>query len=223
MNPGQSGGSGGPPGSIEVAIPWSAFACADCPTGFVPDVPFRFAMTVARGNLAFPVGGQDYKPDGAHEDMLTEAVAGTTTTSTNNCPGFGVATTFCELADGSADAFVQRSTILPNETVPGGRIVGLTGAKAGASITLNWLPSCSVGDTDYEVYEGILGSWASHVPVTCNSGGLTATFPPAAGSSYYLVVPRNAGNEGSYGKNSVGVERPASASFCVAQSVGTCP
>ena len=48
---GQSGGSGGPPGSVEVAIPWTAFGCADCPAGFAPGVPFRFAMTVARGNL----------------------------------------------------------------------------------------------------------------------------------------------------------------------------
>lgn len=224
VNPGQSGGSGGPPGSVEVAIPWSVFGCADCPSGFTSGVPFRFTMTVARGNLAFPVGGQDFKPDGAHEDVLSEAVARTTTTSTNSCPGMGVVTTFCELADGSVDAFVRKATVLGSETAPGGRIVGLTGTKAGASITLNWLPSCSAGDTDYEVYEGLMGSWASHVPVTCSTAGATtATFPPASGNRYYLVVPRNATNEGSYGKNSASVERPVSSSFCVPQVLGTCP
>jgi hypothetical protein len=90
---GASGGSGGPPGSVEVAIPWSSFAGM----GFGPGVPFRFTMTIARGNLAFPVGGQDFTPDGAVEDLMSEAVAMTTTTTTTGCPGMGVNTTFCEL------------------------------------------------------------------------------------------------------------------------------
>lgn len=224
VNPGQSGGSGGPPGSVEVAIPWSAFGCAQCPTGFGPGVPFRFAMTVARGNLAFPVGGQDFKPDGAHEDVMSESVARTTTTSTNSCPGMGLGTTFCELADGSVDAFVRRQTILQNETAPGGRITALRVDKSGGSLALNWLPSCSTGDNNYEVYEGMVGTWYSHVPVTCTTGGATSsTFAPAAGDRYYLVVPRNNTNEGSYGKNSSSVERPPSSSLCVPQALGMCP
>jgi hypothetical protein len=181
-------------------------------------------MTVARGNLAFPIGGQDFKPDGAHEDVMSEAVGRTTTTSTNSCSGMGIGTTFCELADGSVDAFARRATVLQSETPPGGRITGLQAAKAGASITLNWLPSCSTGDTDYEVYEGSVGNWASHVPVTCTTGSATtSTFAPAAGDRYYLVVPRTNANEGSYGKDSASVERPSSAAMCVPQAVGLCP
>jgi len=225
VNPGQSGGSGGPPGSIEVAIPFTAFNCPTCPQGFGPNVPFRFGMTVARGNLAFPIGGQDYKPDGAHEDVLSEAVAVTTTTSTNSCPGMGVQTTFCELADGSSDALVRHATVLTNEAGPGGRISGLTETKgAGSSVTLNWFPSCSAADTGYRVYEGAIGTWYSHVPVSCTASAATsATFNAAAGDRYYLVVPTTAGTEGSYGTNSASVQRPATTSVCVPQAVGTCP
>jgi hypothetical protein len=215
VNPGASGGSGGPPGSIEVAIPWSAFAGS----GFGPGVPFRYTMTIARGSLTL-----DFKPDGAHEDVISEAVALTTTTSTNSCPGMGIGNTFCELSDNNVDAFLPRSPALTHETAAGGRISGLTVAKgAGTSITLNWLPSCSTGDTNYEVYEGSVGSWYSHVPVTCATGGTSSTFPAAAGNRYYLVVPTNGAREGSYGKNSSSVERPVGSAACVPQTVGNCP
>lgn len=221
VNPGASGGSGGPPGSIEVAIPWSSFVG----TGFGPGVPFRYTMTIARGNLAFPVGGQDFTPDGAQEDLMSEAVASTTTTSTSSCPGMGLNNTFCELANGSADAFIPRTPRLADETAPGGRIVGLTATKAaGSNITLSWFPSCSVADTDYDINEGSIGTWYSHLPVSCTTGGATAaTFAPAAGSRYYLVVPKGATTEGSYGTNSSSTQRPVSASACVPQALGTCP
>jgi hypothetical protein len=182
-------------------------------------------MTIARGNLAFPVGGQDFTPDGAQEDLMSESVATTTTTSTNSCPGMGIGATFCELADGSSDAFIPRTPRLGHEAAPGGRVVGLTAMKAaGATITLNWFPSCSTADTNYDVNEGTIGSWYSHLPVSCTTGGTTtATFSPSAGSSYYLVVPKASTTEGSYGKDGASVERPSSTSACVPQSLGTCP
>jgi hypothetical protein len=215
VNPGASGGSGGPPGSVEVAIPWAAFAG----TGFGPGVPFRYTMTIVRGSLTL-----DFKPDGAHEDVLSEVVAGTTTTTGASCPGQGITTTFCELANGSADAYLPRTPVLGNEGAAGGRINGLTVNKSGAAnIALNWLQSCSAADNNYGVYEGVLGTWYSHVPVNCATGGRSATFPPAAGNRYYLVVPTNGATEGSYGANSAGVERPASPAACAAQAVGTCP
>jgi hypothetical protein len=224
VDPGASGGSGGPPGKIEVAIPWSAFGCTGCPAacvcpGFGPNKPFRFTMSVSRGNLSL-----DFKPDGALEDVMSEAVAGTTTTTTTNCPGVGIGTTSCELANASSDAFIPKLPALPHETAAGGRVVGLTSNKgAGSTVVLNWAPSCSTGDTNYEVYEGTLGSWYSHLPVNCLTGATTLTFTPGAGSVYHLVVPTNGTTEGSYGRNSSFVQRPASASACVAQSIGTCP
>ena len=215
VNPGASGGSGGPPGSVEVAIPWSAFAGS----GFAPGVPFRYTMTIARGSLTL-----DFKPDGAHEDLISETVALTTTTSASSCTGVGIDKTFCELGNASADGFFPRTPALTHELAAGGRASALTMIKgAGASVTLNWLPSCSVADNNYEVYEGSIGTWYSHVPVNCLTGGTSATFDAAAGNRYYLVVPRNATTEGSYGRNSSSVERPVGTSVCLPQSVGTCP
>ena len=90
----------------------------------------------------------------------------------------------------------------------------------GGDVTLSWGASCAAGDTDYEVYEGTIGSFASHIPKICGTGGLTsATIIPAAGSSYYLVVPRNTIGEGSYGTRSDGAARPASAAPCLPQEV----
>jgi hypothetical protein len=225
VNPGASGGSGGPPGSIEVAIPWSAFGCTGCPSacscpGFGPGQPFRFTMTVARGSLTL-----DFSPDGAHEDVMSEAVAGTTTTTTDSCPGFGTGNTACELADQTADAYIPRVT-LAHELDPGGTVNGLTLNKgAGSSIQLDWFPSCSVDDIDYGVYEGSIGDWTDHQPVNglCMAGGLTATFTPGTGSQYYLIVPTNGPVEGSYGQDSASAQRPASTAPCTVQVLGSCP
>jgi hypothetical protein len=214
VNPGASGGSGGPPGSVEVAIPWSAFAGS----GFGPGVPFRYTMTIVRGSLTL-----DFKPDGAIEDVLSESVAGATTTTVNSCPGMGLGTTLCEVADRSTDAFVTKAPPLTHEGPAGGRINNLTVDELAGNVNLNWFGSCSAADNNYEVYEGQLGNFTSHVPVTCATGGLSASFAPAAGNRYYLVVPTNGASEGSYGKNKAGVERPASAAQCVPQTIGSCP
>ena len=73
--------------------------------------------------------------------------------------------------------------------------------KAGSNVTLTWGTSCLGTDTDYAVYEGTVGgTFTSHASRLCSTGGLTtASFAPAAGNRYYLVVPRNASREGSYG------------------------
>jgi hypothetical protein len=109
----------------------------------------------------------------------------------------------------------------------GGPLPGtpLTVAPAGGGdITLSWGASCVSSDTDYEVYEGTLGSFTTHAPRTCStSGALSFTLTPAAGSAYYLVVPRNATREGSYGEASSGAERPPSGSACVIQDLADCP
>jgi len=225
VNPGQSGGSGGPPGSVEVAIPWSAFGCTGCPDdcscpGFGPGQEFRFTMTVARGTLTL-----DFAPDGAHEDVMTEAVAQTTTTTTDSCPGFGTGNTACEIANASTDAYIP-NIFLPHELVAGGATSGLMVGKNAGSIILEWVESCSSADNDYGVYEGNVGSWSSHIPVPglCTTGGLTtATFTTGPTDNYYLVVPTDGSTEGSYGRDSTPAERPPSAAPCAAQSLGNCP
>jgi len=101
----------------------------------------------------------------------------------------------------------------------------LTLASAGGNLTLTWGTSCRTGDSDYEIYEGILGSYYSHTAKLCSTGGATAwTFPLPSGSTYYLVVPRNARREGSYGRRSSGEEIPPPSGACLVQEVATvCP
>jgi hypothetical protein len=114
---------------------------------------------------------------------------------------------------------------------PSGRIPGdlaaevpLTIDKSGTDLVLSWSHGCSPSDADSEIYEGTLGSFATHAPMTCSTGGaLTWTFAPAAGDRYYLIVPTNLASEGSYGLDGAGVERPSSLSACLAQSIEACP
>ncbi len=116
----------------------------------------------------------------------------------------------------------------PGGAVPDGRRrpgQELTVQKAnGGQLRLDWGVSCNLADSDYEVYEGQVGNYTSHVAKLCSTGGArNATFAPASGARYYLVVPRTADREGSYGLTSAGVERAPAAAACVAQSIRACP
>lgn len=101
----------------------------------------------------------------------------------------------------------------------------LTVQKAGGgALSVAWGASCTASDTDFEIYEGTLGSFPSHHPVQCTTGGATsATFTPGAGNRYYLAVARKSTREGSYGKNSSGLERPVGSPQCLAQLLAECP
>ena len=92
--------------------------------------------------------------------------------------------------------------------------------RVGTEVELTWGGSCVAGDSDYEIYEGALGDFASHVSRFCTtSGATTRTFEPVPGSSYYLVVPHNTLREGSYGTDSSGAERPQGGAACLAQAL----
>jgi hypothetical protein len=93
----------------------------------------------------------------------------------------------------------------------------------GGELALAWSPSCNGADSDYEIYEGAIGDFASHSPRLCSTGGATSgTLTPAAGDRYYLVVPRSADSEGSYGLDGQLQQRPAATEACVPQQVGGC-
>ena len=100
----------------------------------------------------------------------------------------------------------------------------LTVARTGdGDLTLSWSPSCTASDTDYEIYEGQIGNFTSHSDVLCSTGGSTTqTLTPGPGDTYYLVVPRNAAVEGSYGVDSEGVERLPGTSSCLPYLIGGC-
>jgi len=91
-------------------------------------------------------------------------------------------------------------------------------------VTLSWGGSCLGTDTDYEIYEGTLGSFSSHAARSCGTGGATrVTLAPSPQSIYFLVVPRSFAREGSYGRGSDGVERPPAVSVCLPQESTVCP
>ncbi len=93
----------------------------------------------------------------------------------------------------------------------------------GDALTLSWNASCAASDSDYEIYEGAMGDFASHLPIACSTSGRTTwTLTSTAGDRYYVVVPRNATREGSYGGRSDGTERPPSSSACLIQSIAPC-
>jgi glucose/arabinose dehydrogenase len=109
-------------------------------------------------------------------------------------------------------------------TVPAGGAAALSVAKAaGSDLTLSWSASCAPGDADYEVYEGSLGDFSSHAPRACSTAGaIAATLTPSSGNRYYLVVPRDAFSEGSYGHRGNGSERPQAVAACRPQVAGAC-
>ena len=117
-------------------------------------------------------------------------------------------------------AFAAASGAVPNGTsVPGTTLTVTQGG--GGMLNLTWGTSCSQSDSDYEVYEGKIGSWASHAPRTCSTNGMTSwALLPSQGDTYYLIVPHNLLAEGSYGLMSNGSPRLPAPGACLPQSVG---
>ena len=156
----------------------------------------------------------------------------------NNLPGVSAAVAGDTIvARFRADGFVRKAGFVIDrvEYVAGAGSVGNGSGVAGdpgltvspgsgGALNLAWGPSCVPGDTDYEIYEGTIGDYTSHLPVTCSTGGLTSrTITPGGGSTYYLIVPRNLAGEGSYGTRSDGTQRPRSINPCLpSERAATC-
>jgi len=119
---------------------------------------------------------------------------------------------------GIEDTFILRLSPLQL----GGEFTGLTVRKSGAlDLRLDWGPPCTPALPNFGAYEGTLGNFTSHEPIACFLGlQTTHTFTPLPGNRYYLVVPNDGNNvEGSYGRDSHGVERPpGSPGNCAAQA-----
>src|SRR5206468_2510847 len=150
------------------------------------------------------LGGTDYQPG-----QLVEWVSGTAFQSYFVDPSWPPSAQLRDFALAPAAGTAPDGSLVPGTP--------LRAVKSGASnVALSWGASCVTSDTDYEVYEGTIGTYYSHASSVCTTAGaLTTTFTPAAGSTYYLVVPRNAVREGSYGKSSGGTERPVGSAPCL--------
>jgi hypothetical protein len=139
---------------------------------------------------------------------------------TDNCPGVANTDQTDSDGDGVGDACAE------SQGGGAGFVSQLTVGKTGGSdLQLDWMPSCSSDDDDYAVYEGLLGNFTSHTIETCSTGGATsATISSAAGNRYYLAVPLDGADEGSYGTDSDGLERSVGVATCATQNIASpCP
>ncbi|MBN2382970.1 hypothetical protein JXQ70_08820 [bacterium] len=89
-------------------------------------------------------------------------------------------------------------------------------SNSPVSFDLIWGDSCGEAQTDYALYEGLLGSWFSHTSIVCTTGNelFFNDYFPEIGNYYYLVVPLSETLEGSYGQDSIGIERPVGSDVC---------
>ena len=120
------------------------------------------------------------------------------------------------------DLRVCTSTVTAGTVPDGYRSPGeqLTMEKSGRNVHLAWGASCHGADSDYEVYEGTLGIFPSHLSRLCSTSGQRgAQFQGASGNRYYLVVSSNGSTEGSYGTDSSGLQRPRGLTTCRSQSI----
>jgi len=112
--------------------------------------------------------------------------------------------------------------------VPDGHLAGDEPLRVvlleSGDLELSWDPSCLFIDNDYEIYEGSLDAIYDHEPLFCTTGGQTTkVIEPAAGhDTYYLIVPSNTSQEGSYGVRSDNAQRPISSTPCRPQQLLPC-
>ena len=107
-------------------------------------------------------------------------------------------------------------------------VLGKSSSVPGA-IEIVWSLSCTAGAVDYGIYEGRIGDFYSHVKKDCSDDGddLREVISPGSGDRYYLVVPLGPIDEGSYGLDSTGNDRPTAATGIVrcinSQALEDCP
>ena len=92
-------------------------------------------------------------------------------------------------------------------------------------LVLSWQASCGASVQNYAIYEGLIGDWFSHSRIDCSDNGadLTEEITPKPDDRYYIVVPLDANDEGSYGTTTLSGERPPGISTCrPSQDTGPC-
>jgi len=108
---------------------------------------------------------------------------------------------------------------------PGKVLNNLTINKSGSNLVLNWqAPGGSCNVSAYGVYRGTIQSpWSyNYSSLTCTATTTSYTTAADTGNYYFIVVPLNTTNEGSYGTDSSGNQRPPAASPCKPQNLSPC-
>jgi len=105
-------------------------------------------------------------------------------------------------------------------------IRGIGGGVDPGSLELSWGLPCNdaeVPNQDYAIYQGTMGDWTNMTSLTCSTEQSRSFLIETSGSNlYWLVVPQNSANEGSYGLSNWGERAPA-ALPCRPQAMATCP
>jgi hypothetical protein len=116
--------------------------------------------------------------------------------------------TFCEGTESSANCAADCVIGGPGEASAGSlRVSGFD--RATGRLDFVYAPACDA--TQHTIYSGPLSALATYgyASAKCNVGASgSASFVPAAGDQFFLLVGQDGVREGSYGKNSAGVERP---------------
>lgn len=94
-------------------------------------------------------------------------------------------------------------------------------------LLLDWSASCSGAAIDYAIYAGELGNFYTHDAIDCTDDGgdlQEIVVEDPSRDQYFLVVPLATSDEGSYGTDSPGNERPVGGTTCrTVQVTGPCP
>jgi leucyl aminopeptidase len=115
---------------------------------------------------------------------------------------------------------------------PPGEPSQLTVDKSAGTLLFDWdPPNTACGTLDYTLYRGDLASlhggiYDHDTILTCQSGDASLTLPlddaRIGTADYYLAVAGNGLQEGSYGRDSSAIERPAVVVCNAAQNLETC-
>jgi len=148
----------------------------------------------------------------------------------NNCSDNGACTgeNECSCDFGWSGPDCSTEVVIAGGEVPDGTQFGERPIRfrrlGGDQFRMMWETSCGPNDEDYAIYQGAVGDFTSHVPMTCTTGGSDLIdITPAAGNLYYLVVPLTVSREGSYGLDGNDDPRPASLAPCLSQTFEICP
>ncbi|MCP3979444.1 MAG: M20/M25/M40 family metallo-hydrolase [bacterium] len=137
-------------------------------------------------------------------------------------------------ADGFCVSSASNCSLAAALAAPPGEPDPLLLTLSAGDLIFDWTPpEAGCQASGYAVYRGDLDSlraigYAHDTALVCDQGSTTlsvAISDPRLGAvDYFLAVAANAGDEGSYGRDSAGLERPVSAAACRStQELGACP
>lgn len=228
------------------------FNLMNCPTEWInfPEVQGRYLVGLPAGGSRGAIVGtalsdQDNRAVGQHTHSIndpghfhqhpnrTYTIPGTSINGTMyfchtpaNCSPSPTGITVADSGSvtGTNAPYIQLLACQKISTAPGKILNNLMVTKNDNNPVLTWQAvgtPCAV--TGYAVYRGSLPiAGYDHMPLGCSVPVTTYTDSAAPGSYYYLVVPVNDSNEGSYGVDSSGNERTQSISPCKPQDIAVC-